>query len=159
VIGLFDQAIALCRRGGFSDVLLRGDTDFSLTTELDRWTDEGVRFVFGYDARANMIAQADQVAASLYQDLVRRAEYEVQTRPRARAENVKDRIVREREYKAIRTTSEEVFEFECQPVKCRRSYRVVVLRKNLSIEKGEVALFDDVRYFFYITQRSEPVVQ
>jgi hypothetical protein len=151
VIGLFDRAIALCRRGGFSDVLLRGDTDFSLTTELDRWTDEGVRFVFGYDARANMIAQADEVAVSLYQDLVRRAEYEVQTRPRTRAENVKDRIVREREYKVIRTTSEEVFEFEYQPVKCRRSYRVVVLRKNLSIEKGEVALFDDVRYFFYIT--------
>jgi hypothetical protein len=151
VIGLFDQAIDLCRRGGFSDVLLRGDTDFSLTTELDRWTDDGVRFVFGYDARANMIAQADHVAASLYQDLVRRADYEVQTRPRTRPENVKDRIVREREYKVIRTTSEEVFEFEYQPVKCRRSYRVVVLRKNLSIEKGEVALFDDVRYFFYIT--------
>jgi hypothetical protein len=151
VIGLFDQAIDLCRRGGFSDVLLRGDTDFSLTTELDRWTDDGVRFVFGYDARANLIAQADQVAASLYQDLVRRADYEVQTRPRTRAENVQDRIVREREYKVMRTTSEEVFEFEYQPVKCRRPYRVVVLRKNLSIEKGEVALFDDVRYFFYIT--------
>jgi len=151
VIGLFDQAIALCRRGGFRDVLLRGDTDFSLTTELDRWTDDGVRFVFGYDARANMIAQADRVAPSLYQDLVRRADYEVQTLPRTRPENVQDRIVREREYKVIRPTSEEVFEFEYQPVKCRRPYRVVVLRKNLSIEKGEVALFDDVRYFFYIT--------
>jgi hypothetical protein len=151
VIGLFDQAIALCRRGGFRDVLLRGDTDFSLTTELDRWTDDGVRFVFGYDARANMIAQADRVAPSLYHDLVRRADYEVQTLPRTRPENVQDRIVREREYKVIRTTSEEVFEFEYQPVKCRRPYRVVVLRKNLSIEKGEAALFDDVRYFFYIT--------
>lgn len=151
VIGLFDQAIALCRRGGFSDVLLRGDTDFSLTTELDRWTDDGVRFVFGYDARANMIAQADDVACSLYQDLVRRADHEVQTCARTSHENVKDRIVRERRYKVIRTTSEEVFEFEYQPVKCRRAYRIVVLRKNLSIEKGEVALFDDVRYFFYIT--------
>jgi hypothetical protein len=151
VIGLFDQAIALCRRGGFSDVLLRGDTDFSLTTELDRWTDDGVRFVFGYDARANMIAQADHVASSLYQDLVRRADHEVQTRARTGYENVKDRIVREREYMVIRTTSEEVFEFEYQPVKCRQPYRVVVLRKNLSVEKGEAVLFDDVRYFFYIT--------
>ena len=42
-------------------------------------------------------------------------------------------------------------EFEYQPVKCRRSYRIVVLRKNLSIEKGEDVLFDDIRYFFYIT--------
>jgi hypothetical protein len=98
-----------------------------------------------------MIAQADHVNASLYQDLVRRADYEVHTRARTRSENVKDRIVREREYKVIRTTSEEVFDFEYQPVKCRRPYRVVVLRKNLSVEKGEAALFDDVRYFFYIT--------
>jgi len=28
---------------------------------------------------------------------------------------------------------------------------MVVLRKNLSIERGEEVLFDDVRYFFYIT--------
>lgn len=151
VTGLFDQAITLCRRGGFSDVLLRGDTDFSLTTELDRWTDDGVRFVFGYDARANIIAQAESVSPLLYQDLVRRAEREVQTRERTRPENVKDRIVREREYTVIRTTSEEVFDFEYQPVKCRQPYRIVALRKNLSIEKGEDALFDDIRYFFYIT--------
>lgn len=151
VIGLFDKAIALCRRGGFSDVLLRGDTDFSLTTELDRWNEDGVRFVFGYDARANMIAQADSVSASLYQELVRRAEREIQTQARTRPENVKDRIVREREYKVIRTTSEEVFDFEYQPVKCRQPYRIVALRKNLSIEKGEEALFDEIRYFFYIT--------
>jgi len=82
---------------------------------------------------------------------VRRAEREVQTRTRTRPENVKDRIVRERAYKVIRTTSEEVFDFEYQPVKCRQAYRIVALRKNLSIEKGEEALFDEVRYFFYIT--------
>jgi hypothetical protein len=151
VIGLFDKAIALCRRGGFRDVLLRGDTDFSLTTELDRWSQDGVRFVFGYDARANMIAQADGVSASLYQDLVRRAERETQTQPRTRPENVKDRIVRERKYKVIRTTSEEVFDFEYQPVSCRHPYRMVALRKNLSIERGDKALFDDIRYFFFIT--------
>ena len=28
---------------------------------------------------------------------------------------------------------------------------MVVVRKNLSVEKGENVLFDDVRYFFYIT--------
>ena len=151
VIGLFDKAIALCRRGGFRDVLLRGDTDFSLTTELDRWNADGVRFVFGYDARANMIAQAESVSASLYQELVRRAEREIQTQARTRPENVKDRIVRERKYKVIRTKSEQVVDFEYQPVKCRRSYRIVALRKNLSIERGEQALFDEIRYFFYIT--------
>ena len=31
----FDDAIALCRRAGFKDILLRGDTDFALTAEFD----------------------------------------------------------------------------------------------------------------------------
>src|SRR5213593_56287 len=50
----FDQAIDLCRRGGFRAVLLRGDTDFSQTQHLDRWDSQGVRFLFGIDARANL---------------------------------------------------------------------------------------------------------
>lgn len=86
-----------------------------------------------------MIDQAGRVPDTVYQELERRADLELRTRP----ENVKDRIVREREYNVIRTTSEEVFDFEYQPVKCRRPYRIVALRKNLSIEKGEAALFDE----------------
>jgi len=26
---------------------------------------------------------------------------------------------------------------------------VIVLRKNLSVERGEILLFDDIRYFFF----------
>ena len=37
VIALYDRAIDLCRQAGFGDILLRGDTDFSLTSEFDRW--------------------------------------------------------------------------------------------------------------------------
>ena len=147
VIELFDQAIALCRRGGFEDVLLRGDTDFSLTTELDRWNADGVRFVFGYDARANLIAQAASISQEAYHELARCTEEVLRLRP----ENVKDEIVRERGYKVIRTTSEEVVDFNYQPVSCQQPYRVVALKKNLSVEKGEDVLFDDIRYFFYIT--------
>ncbi len=33
----------------------------------------------------------------------------------------------------------------------RGTYRVVVVRKNLSVERGEHVPFDDVRYFFYLT--------
>ena len=36
-------------------------------------------------------------------------------------------------------------------VACQKAYRVVVVRKNLSVEKGEHQLFEDVRYHFYIT--------
>ena len=42
-------------------------------------------------------------------------------------------------------------EFDYSPTTCRKTYRVIVLRKNLSVEKGEHVLFDDIRYFFYIT--------
>jgi hypothetical protein len=52
----FDQARTLCRDAGFRRITFRGDTDFSQTCHVDRWDADGVRFVFGYDARANVIA-------------------------------------------------------------------------------------------------------
>ena len=41
--------------------------------------------------------------------------------------------------------------FAYSPTKCRETYRVVVVRKNRSVARGEQALFDDVRLFFSIT--------
>lgn len=151
VVPLFDRAVSLCRAAGFTDVLLRGDSDFSITTEFDRWDEEGVRFVFGYDARPNLKAQSAAVPDDIYRDLVRRAEREVATRPRARPQNVKDRIVRERGYQTLRPEAEMVIDFEYRPVKCRKHYRVVALRKNITVTRGDTALFDEIRYFFYIT--------
>ena len=151
VVPLFDRAVALCRQAGFADILLRGDTDFSLTAELDRWDDDGVRFVFGYDAKANLVERATDAPDDLYHDLVAHAERQVATAPRTRPRNVKDDVVRARGYKVLRQTNEEVFEFSYRPGKCKRDYRVVVLRKNLSVERGEAVLFEEYRYFFYIT--------
>jgi hypothetical protein len=146
-----DQGIALCRRAGFHRILLRGDTDFTQTGDLDRWDGEGVEFLFGIDARANLVAIANEQPESAWKRLVRPPKYEVRTEERARPENVKARIVKERAFENIRLRSEEVAAFAYRPTKCRRPYRVVVVRKNLSVEKGEQRLFDDVRYFFYIT--------
>ena len=151
---LFDKAIALCRRAGFKDILLRGDTAFSLTPEFDRWTDAGVRFVFGYDARKQITARADSAPDDLYRELEQRAERERLTTPRTRPENVVDRIVRERGFKVVRTTGEEVIDFDWKPVACSKTYRVVALRKNLSVERGKEPqreMFEEIRYFFYIT--------
>jgi hypothetical protein len=146
-----DRAIDLCRTAGFRQILLRGDTDFSQTAHLDRWDDQDVRFVFGIDAMANLKARAEDLPESLWKPLTRPAKYDVQTKPRQRPEHVKERIVKERRYKNIRLQSEQVAEFDYCPTKCRKTYRIVVLRKNLSIERGEQVLFDDIRYFFYIT--------
>ena len=151
VVPLYDRSIELCRRAGFTDILLRGDTDFSLTTEFDRWDADGVRFVFGYDAKANLIQTAERQGEDLYHELAAKAERQIATRPRTRPTNVKDDIVRERGYKTIRPKTEEVVEFSYRPRACKKDYRVVALRKNLSIERGDNVLFDEYRYFFYIT--------
>ena len=68
----FDQAAALCRAAGFRRITVRGDTDFTQTRQLDRWDAAGVRFVFGYDARANLIGAADALPLRAWRRLVRR---------------------------------------------------------------------------------------
>lgn len=155
----FDQAIELCRTAGFRKILLRGDTDFSQTRYLDGWDDQGVGFIFGIDAMPNLVAKAEALAPRRWKRLKRAAKYEVATEPRERPDNVKEEIVRERGFTNIRLKSEQVAEFDYKPGACDRDYRVVVVRKNLSVEKGELALFDDIRYFFYITNRPEPQEQ
>jgi len=149
-----DRAAGLVRQA-FGAVCFRGDTDFALTVNFDRWSTAGVGFVFGIDAMANLKGIAAGIEARRWKPLKRRVTRVVQTEPRERPENVKERIVREREYKNIRLVSEHVAEFSYQPTACKRAYRVVVLRKNLSVERGERMLFDDVRYFFYITNLTD----
>ena len=154
-----DQAIELCRGSGFKKVTLRSDTDFTQTKHLDRWDEQEVEFVFGMDARKNVVEIAETLSTQAWNRLERRPKYEVETVPRQRPENVKQEIVREREYKNIRTVSEDVAEFEYSPIACKKTYRVVVLRKNLSVEKGEQRLFDDIVYFFYLTNKRDIPVE
>ena len=147
-----DQGIALCRRAGFKKILLRGDTDFAQTGELDGWDAQGdVEFIFGIDAMPNLVKIADELPKTAWKRLIRGPKYEVATQERARPENVKERIVQEREFENIRLFSEMVAEFDYRPTACRQSYRVVALCKNLTVEKGQTLLFDDLKYFFYIT--------
>jgi hypothetical protein len=147
-----DRALAVCFRGGFRRVLLRGDTDFSQTQHLDRWNaDERVRFLFGYDATANLVELAAALPERAWKPLRRPPRYEVRTQPRQRPDNVKEAVVVRRAFDNLKLQSEQVAEFNYRPSGCRQSYRMVVVRKNLSVAKGEQVLFDDVRYFFYIT--------
>jgi len=87
---ILDKAIALCRRAGFSDILLRGDTDFYMTKSFDRWDNDNVRFVFGVDAMDNLKQNAQAQPESLYEELVRRAERTIKSAPRKRPKNVKE---------------------------------------------------------------------
>jgi hypothetical protein len=112
----FDQALTLCRRAGFRGVTFRGDTDFSQTQHLDRWHEDGVRFVFGFDAHPKLIERAETLKKSAWMPLVRPPKYEVQTLPRGRRANVKEAKVIEREFENIRLDSEHVAEFAYSPI-------------------------------------------
>ncbi len=156
VVDYFDRAIALCRQAGFGQVRLRGDTDYALTTQFDRWDDDRVAFVFGLDARKNLVTRAEASDEEMYHELVKRAEGQIATTSRTRPAKVKDGIVREKGYKVLRQKAEDVVEFSYRPGKCKRDYRVIALRKNISVERGENVLFCEYRYFFYIT--NEPTM-
>jgi hypothetical protein len=147
-----DRAITLCRRAGFKRVVLRGDTDFMQTWKLDEWDASGdVTFYFGADARKPMIARAEALPESAWRRLERPARYQVQTQERQKPANVKEQIVREKGFRNFVLQWEDVAEFEHRPDLCKRSYRVVVLRKRISVEEGQERLFEEYRYFFYIT--------
>jgi len=147
-----DRAVRVCLEGGFRSVLLRGDTDFSQTTHLDRWVaDARVQFIFGMDATAARHYMADNLPAAAWQPLQRPARYQVKTRTRSRPERVKDKIVRDRAFKNIRLEGEVVAEFSYRPVACKNTYRMIVVRKNLAVEQGQQLLYPDYRYFFYLT--------
>jgi hypothetical protein len=151
-----DRSLLLCLQAGFRKVLVRGDTDFSQTEHLDGWDDSPrVRFIFGFDAIPKLVGIADNLPVKAWHRLQRPARYRVQTQPRRRPVNVKDRIVNERGFETLRLRSEDVAEFDYRPGACRKTYRMVVVRKNITREKGELALFDEVRYFFYITNERD----
>ena len=136
-------------------VCVRGDTDFSLTAHFDRWSEEA-DFIFGYDAQPGMVKRAEALEESDWKPLERRPRHTSRTgRTRRRRENVKERIVRERGYLNRRLNCEHVGEYEYRPGKCRETYRMVVVRRNISRMRGENALIDEFRYFFHITTRRD----
>ncbi len=73
-----------------SKVLLRGDTDFSQTRHLDRWSaDPRVRFIFGMDCTANLHILADDLPLTAWKLLKRPKRHRVKTKRRKRPANVK----------------------------------------------------------------------
>ncbi len=148
--GWIDKAIDLVEPHA-PRVCVRGDTDFSGTGHLDRWA-QRVDFVFGMDNNAALRRIADGLDPSAWKPLTRPPRYQTTTgKTRARRANRKRQIVKEREYLNLELNYEDVATFDYRPGKCQRSYRMVVLRKNISRTRGENVLIDEIRYFFYIT--------
>lgn len=147
-----DRAIALCLGAGFQRVLLRGDTDFSQTAHLDRWSDNPrVGFTFGLDCHPTLHRLADDLPEKAWKKLNRPTRQRQTNQRRARPENVKEQIVAERGYENIRLVEEWVAEFDYSPTACKKTYRLAVIRKDLDVRDKQGRLFEDYRYFFYIT--------
>ena len=135
---VLDRSIDLVRRGGFQKVLLRGDTDFTQTRQLDGWSEEGVGVVFGMDSVKSFVSRAEGLAEEAWEKLQRPVK-----RKRRRAKNVKQALVREKGYRNLQLLEEEVAEFDYCPRACQGTYRAVVLRKRIAVEKGQRRLFEE----------------
>ena len=146
-----DLAILLCRQAGFRRIYLRGDTDFTQTTRLDAWDAEGVLFLFGIDARPHLKALAEDLPASAWSELQRPPQYQARGKPRKRPERIKDQIVRQRAFEDLTRIKEEVAEVDYRPVACQRTYKLVIVRQTIAVEKGQARLFDEIRYLFYLS--------
>lgn len=145
-----DRAIELCRRAGFRKIVLRGDTAFTQTIHLDRWNEEGVKFLFGMKAYPGLVDLAENVPLEAWKLLPRPPKYDPKTPDRARPENVKEQIVAQRGYTNKRLAAEWVAEVPYRPTGCQQTYRLVIVAKELEVtEQGR--LFDDCKYFFYLT--------
>ncbi|MBV8075031.1 MAG: IS1380 family transposase, partial [Planctomycetaceae bacterium] len=150
-----DLAILLCRGAGFRRILLRGDTDFTQTKQLDAWDAEGVTFLFGIDAMPNLKAIAEDLPAADWSELRRPPQYTAKGKPRTRPERVMDRIVRERGYETLTRVAEDVAVISYRPAACHRTYRLIVVRQRIAVEKGQARLFDEIRWRFYLTNDRE----
>ena len=70
---------------------------------------------------------------------------------RKRRDKVKPEIVKERGFKTLRLEREEIVEIDYRPSKAKRTYRLVILRKTILVEKGQKRLLPQTRYHFYVT--------
>jgi hypothetical protein len=144
-----DRAVELVGQVAGS-VTIRGDTDFTHTEQLDRWDDAGHKFILGMDAHPKVVGLAEALEKQAWKPLERLPKYEILTEPRPKAFRYKEQVVVERQFENKKLLGEDAAEIEYQPTKCGRKYRLIILRKNISVQKGEQALFDEVGYLFYI---------
>jgi hypothetical protein len=120
---------------------------------LDRWDGQGIKFILGLDAHPKVVALAEALCARAWQPLERLPQYEILTEPRRRPERVKEAIVVQKGYLNKKLVAEHVTDITYQPHQCEKKYRLVLLRKNISVQRGERVLFDEIKYFFYLSNR------
>jgi len=143
-----DKSIELVKQS-FREVRLGGDTGFYLSSSFDRWDTQGVHFVFGCKNYHSLRSLVEEKGT--WKRLKRPPAYSVQTASRRKQHNAKNRAIKAREFKKLTLEKEYVREVQYRPTNCEKSYRLVAVKKIIRVTKGQLELFDQERYFFYIT--------
>lgn len=147
-----DRSIEWSRKSGFERVRLRGDTDFSLTANFDRWSDDGVEFVFGIDANRSFITRAQGLEPRKWRRLRRRNhEKEFIAASSVSSRSLREEKVFERGFKNYRLVDEHYAEIPYTSKKAKKLYRMIVLRKRINVSEGQQFLGGKFLYFFYVT--------
>ena len=107
------------------------------------------------DAHPKVVNLAEALPEQAWKSLKRLPRYEIASAARRKPEGVEESIVRFKGYENKVLLGEDIAEIDYQPLKCSRPYRLVIVRKNISVQKGQRVLFDEIRYFFYITNRGD----
>lgn len=144
-----DKAADLCKSAGFKKVRLRGDTAFAVPSLFDAWDENGIDFVFSNAAHPHLVETANVFdEPNDWEELKRKIQKKFE---RERPENIKQKIVEEKGYLDMKMKKEDIIEFLHRPSKCTKEYRVVAIRRLISVQKFGKELFEEFRYFFYIT--------
>ena len=132
----------------FETIYLRGDSAFSLTKNFDAWDENNIQFCFACNTTEAMVNLAKNLPKNSWKRIPKTRNISFTGK---RKHNYKEEKVIKRNYANNRLFREDVAEFRYRPGKCKKEYRVIALKKTLKVTKGQLNLFNEDRYFFYIT--------
>lgn len=145
-----EAAIETVLEGGFKRVRVRGDRAYAVTRHFDGWSRRGIDFVFSMTTHAQLDRLLDALPDAAWKPL-EREERGAKGRRRTRSKNVKRQCVRDRGYRTLRLETEHYAEITHRPRKCKKGYRLIVVRKTITVTEGQLELENEERYFGYIT--------
>lgn len=131
----------------FEKVLIRGDSAYYLTEYLDEWS-KRVDFIFSVDSFEKYIDKAENIKNKGWDELPRLEKEVVRDH---RHENVKEKVIKDRNFTQIKQRTEYVSEYRSKPSKSKKEYRMVVVRQLKEKLAGGLIEGEFYQYFQYIT--------
>ena len=111
-----------------------------------------MKFILGFDANVKLSGIADSLENAAWKPLQRKKA--TAAKSRTKRPNAKEPIVEANGYENQKLRAESYAEFDYRPAACEQSYRMVVVRKEIDVKRGQHLLFYKEKYFFYITNES-----